>query len=26
MEVLTERLSAFLVELSAAPVDGRFPY
>jgi creatinine amidohydrolase len=26
VEVLTERLSAFLVELSAAPIDERFPY
>ena len=26
MEVLVERLSAFLVELAASPVDERFPY
>ena len=26
MEVLVERLSTFLVELSAAPIDERFPY
>ncbi len=26
MELLVERLSAFLVELSAAPLDERFPY
>ena len=26
MELLVERLSSFLVELSAAPLDERFPY